>query len=250
MFDEFNAFAWVLGGDGPYGPSLGSLVRSCVETLGRAWWLMDVANSSVLAHRAAVLPVDEARYLARNDGVAATRGDDGEIRTLRGNEIEQAARERLARVRVEGESASAPGYRECPGLPRARDGPPHCGEQRQSRALLLADVGRCSRREDDVGIVRRRTTRSERYSPNRPRPPGRARRAIHLDLAACNRPRHGHYSRCGVAVVRSCIAHGPERFTPASRLSSRHSEVANDRVGDTRDFRAVFAHVVGGPEGP
>lgn len=109
--DEFSAFAWVLGGDGAYGPSLGALLRSCVEALGRAWWLMNAEDAAELAHRAALLTLDESGYLARNGGEAATRGENGEVRRLSGAEISNEARRRFEDVRVAGLSANAPGYR-------------------------------------------------------------------------------------------------------------------------------------------
>lgn len=109
--DELSAFAWILGGDGAYGPSLGSLLRSCVETLGRAWWLITAEDAAVLAHRAALLALNEAGYLASNDAEAAIRGEDGELRRLRGSEISDEAERKFEEVRVAGLSARAPGYR-------------------------------------------------------------------------------------------------------------------------------------------
>jgi hypothetical protein len=191
-----------------------------------------------------ILSVDEARYLARNDAVAATRGDDGEIRTLRGNEIEQAARERLARVRVEGQSGSAPGYGELatalltavnspnPGLDYSQMSGAAHGER-----MTLASLGK--ERPGQNGIARSAST-------SRSGTPSYTSGSCCMQQTAS----WSRYSKCAVAAVRSCTADGPERFKPASRLSSRHSEVANDRVGDARDSRAVFAHVVGGAEGP
>lgn len=110
--DEFNAFVWVLGGDGAYGPSMASLTRSCVETLGRAWWLMASSSAAVLAHRSAAFQVSESAYIANNKGEVARRDAFGQIRRLKGDEITAYAAERFEARRVEGEKAKAPGYRE------------------------------------------------------------------------------------------------------------------------------------------
>lgn len=110
--DEFNAFALVLGADAAFGPSMASLARSCVETLGRAWWLVGSSNAAALAHRSEILHVDEASYLAKNGGVAEYRDAFGLKRQLKGGEIVDYAAKRLAARKVEGERGKAPGYRE------------------------------------------------------------------------------------------------------------------------------------------
>lgn len=57
--EELAAFALLLRSDGPIGPSLGVLARSCIETLSRAWWILDARTSEQAERRARSMIVKE-----------------------------------------------------------------------------------------------------------------------------------------------------------------------------------------------
>jgi hypothetical protein len=99
--DHFSAFADLLRSETPHGPSLAALLRSGLETWGRAWWVLTAPSPTQAEYRAKAMIVDEL-------ATATRRG----IRLLSGVPIEEGLK-RMTEVRDQvagGSSEPVPRY--------------------------------------------------------------------------------------------------------------------------------------------
>ena len=99
--DHLGSFTDLLSLPTSHGPSLASLVRSCLETWGRAWWLISAATHDQAQYRARAMVVKELKAADSRGIVLLTEESMGEA-------IERAT---LDRDSVPGaHDESVPGY--------------------------------------------------------------------------------------------------------------------------------------------
>ncbi|UOW00321.1 hypothetical protein [Agrococcus sp. SCSIO52902] len=106
--DQFHAFAQLMRTDVHFGPSLATLARSTIESLGRGWWLLSADSAELMRHRATAMGLAEARAGARH-GVAVRRF----FPNGRHEAVEDpiaAAQELFDAARIAGEDAAVPRY--------------------------------------------------------------------------------------------------------------------------------------------
>lgn len=75
--DGFHALARVLRMPEQFGPAIATLARSCIETLGRGWWLLEAISPLELELRAAVLHLEEVRIALLRGVTIERRLPDG-----------------------------------------------------------------------------------------------------------------------------------------------------------------------------
>lgn len=66
--DYLFAFAYLLKRKEELGPSFASLTRSGIETLGRAWWLLEAKDRAQFEHRAAVMHLKDVNDFVSEGG--------------------------------------------------------------------------------------------------------------------------------------------------------------------------------------
>lgn len=106
--DQFHAFARVLRLDEQFGPSLAVLVRSCVESLGRGWWILQADDSALMAHRAAAMELDEVASAVRLGYSTKRIMPNGQLELVEDPVAE--VKSHYEAVRVEGVGKTVPGY--------------------------------------------------------------------------------------------------------------------------------------------
>lgn len=107
--DHYHALARLIRLEEEFGPSIAALTRSCIETLGRGWWLLESTDAAQMEHRAAAAAVKEQETAARK-GVASVRVFDDHSRRTDVADPVGEARAHLANVQVAGVTETVPGY--------------------------------------------------------------------------------------------------------------------------------------------
>lgn len=107
--DHYQGLARLIRLEQELGPSIATLTRSSIETLGRGWWLLDSVDAAQMEHRAAATAVKEHETAARN-GVGSMLVFGDARREPVADPLSQAMA-RLAAVQVEGVTETVPGYK-------------------------------------------------------------------------------------------------------------------------------------------
>lgn len=108
--DHLHALARVIRLPEELGPSIATLARGTIESFGRAWWILDSPNLTVMEHRAAVMNLWEA-VTAQKRGVATgVRGRDGTTEKVDSAAAVAKAQQHLTAVRVANQPFDIPGY--------------------------------------------------------------------------------------------------------------------------------------------
>lgn len=109
--DQFHAFARLLRQREVFVASLAALDRSCIETFGRGWWLLQSDDRPELEHRDAAMRLKEAEVADRKGVLSARMKPDGSRETLGTSSAGDEALAHFQSVRVR-DSRHVPGYSE------------------------------------------------------------------------------------------------------------------------------------------
>ncbi|CAN5155282.1 hypothetical protein BH11ACT4_BH11ACT4_06850 [soil metagenome] len=109
--DNFHAFSRLLRLPEEFSPSLASLARSCIESLGRGWWLLEASNPAEMLHRAAALEHAEIIAGVKRGVTMVNLMPDGTFATV-DDPIGDARRRLDAAGLVTGREQRRPGYAE------------------------------------------------------------------------------------------------------------------------------------------
>lgn len=111
--DHFQAYGRLIRGKEVFGPSVAAVCRSSLESLGRAWWLLDSVDADAFDHRTAAFNLKEAETAKKySTATFARRNPDGSLQELTGEGFFDIAKAHWDTVRVNSEASKAPGYTE------------------------------------------------------------------------------------------------------------------------------------------
>lgn len=109
--DHFQAFGRLIRGQEVFGPSVAAVCRSSLESLGRAWWLLESPDTPAFEHRVAAFRVKEAQTAKKHStGKFARSRPDGTVEELTGQDFLDIAQAEFDSVRLTSEAKVAPGY--------------------------------------------------------------------------------------------------------------------------------------------